>query len=91
MLWAINFDTPETLKKVKGKLKIKFPLLSDTDAKTINAYGVRNTEKDGTDKEGLAKPTIFIINQEGKVTDTFAYEGHSKRHSYKDIVKALKE
>ena len=90
VLWAINFDTPETLKTVKSDLNITFPLLSDAGSKIIDTYGVRNKEKDGTDQEGLAKPTIFILDKEGKITATFAYESVGKRHGSEDIIKALK-
>lgn len=89
-LLAVSYDSVATLAKVKKGLKISYPLLSDKGSKTINAYKVRNKELDGGSREGLAKPVIFIIGRDGKITSTLAFDGYRKRYGVKDIVKALK-
>lgn len=86
--WAISYDKPETLKKVKKKFKLTYPLLSDSGSETIDLYGIKNTKLDNTKKEGVAIPTIFIIEQDGKISTVFA-DSTLLRHGSKDIIKAL--
>lgn len=90
VLWAVNFDSVETLAQVKAKLKLKFPLLSDVGSKVINAYDVRNKDKDGSKQEGVAEPAIFVIERNGVVSSKLAYDGVRKRHDIEDILKVLK-
>jgi len=88
--WAVNFDTPETLVTVKKKLKLTYPLLSDSDSKIIELYGLRNSEMDKTKKAGVAVPTILLISQDGTIKTLFA-DSTRKRHGSADIVKAINE
>ena len=70
---------------------IKFPLLSDASAKVINAYGIRNKEKDGTAQEGLATPMTLIIDKDGVVKDKLAHKGVGRRHGVTEILAALEK
>lgn len=91
VLWGVNIDSVETLKEVRTQLDIKFPLLSDAGAQVINAYGIRNKEKDGTGQEGLAIPMTLIIDKDGVVKDKLAHEGVGRRHGVADILAALEK
>jgi ribosomal protein S16 len=61
-MYGISVDPPEKSKAVfvNGR-GIKFPLLSDKDKQTINAYGVFNP------LTGISKPATFILDKSGVV------------------------
>jgi thioredoxin-dependent peroxiredoxin len=64
-------DTPEQLAKFRDKYSLNFPLLSDTEHKTLEAYGVWQ-EKNlyGKKSMGIVR-TTYIIDPRGKVKTVF--------------------
>ncbi len=52
------------------RLKLPFPVLSDTDHKTIDAYGVFDAE------QKISKPAVFIVDKQGIVR--WSYIGKDK-------------
>ena len=73
-LYAISVDPPDVSKNFAekiasdGKGKVGFPLLSDPDHKTIDAYGLRDPAYKGQNVDGIPHPAVYIINKDGKVT-----------------------
>ena len=61
---GISKDEPSTHEKFKAKYKLNFTLLSDTEGKTIKAYGAWGKKMFG--REGILRKT-FLINPDGKV------------------------
>lgn len=66
---AISVDPPEKSRDFANKLKVPFPVLSDVDHKTIDAYGVLNPQRP------IAKPAVFIVDKKGIVR--WSYIGES--------------
>lgn len=62
-LIAISVDSVEQNRKLATDLKLTFPLLSDPELKTIDAYGVRH--RGGNNGRDIARPATFIIDREG--------------------------
>ena len=62
----ISYDPPDKVKRFAQRRKINVPLLSDTDSKTIDAYGMRALTGAG-DQLGSARHGTFIIDQSGVV------------------------
>jgi peroxiredoxin Q/BCP len=64
-------DSVEALAKFKVKYKLNFPLASDTEHHTLEAYGVWQ-EKNlyGKKSMGITRST-YIIDGNGKVTHVF--------------------
>jgi len=90
-LWAVSYDSIEIQGKNREELKVTYPLLSDEGSRVIDTYGIRNTEKDGTDKAGLAHPMTLIIDKKGIVRAKLAHDGHRERHGVADILAELKK
>ena len=73
-LYAISVDPSDVSKNFAekiasdGKGKVGFPLLSDPDHKTIDAYGLRDPAYKGQNVDGIPHPAVYIINKDGKVT-----------------------
>ena len=77
------------LKKFSDGAKITFPLLSDPESKTIDAYHIRNEAAKGR-AEGVPNPGTFIIDQEGVIRAKLFLEGYRERHTTEALVEAAK-
>ena len=68
---GMSADTPEKLAKFRDKFDLNFPLLSDTEHKTLEAYGVWQ-EKNlyGNVSMGIVR-TTYLIDPHGKVKAVF--------------------
>jgi peroxiredoxin Q/BCP len=88
-LIGISYDSPEALKKFSDRAKITFPLLSDPDSTTIDAYHIRNKAARGK-AEGVPEPGTFIVDEEGVIRAKLFLEGYRERHSTEELVKAAK-
>lgn len=58
---GLSADTPADGQKLVSEMKLTFPVLSDVYRNYIRQYGVLHPE------EGIARPSIFLLNKEGKV------------------------
>jgi peroxiredoxin Q/BCP len=64
---GISPDKPEKLKKFKDKYDLNFPLLSDPDHKTADAYGTWGKKSMyGKEYEGIIRSS-FLLDERGKV------------------------
>ena len=77
------------LKKFSDGAKITFPLLSDPESKTIDAYHIRNEAAKGR-AEGVPNPGTFVLDREGVIRAKLFLEGFRDRSSAEEIVKAAK-
>jgi thioredoxin-dependent peroxiredoxin len=69
----VSFDSGESHVKFISKYKLNFPLLTDSDGKIADAYGVRMNGR------SMAKRVSFLIGLDGKivhVTDSPDAEKH---------------
>ena len=81
---GISYDDVDILKKFSDKNKIGFPLLSDSDSKTIHKYGLHF-------KDGLPHPGTVLIDQSGVVRTKIFRNGYRDRHSVDELIAAAEE
>jgi peroxiredoxin len=86
---GISYDSPEVLKKFSDRSKITFPLLSDPESKTIDAYHIRNDAAKGK-AVGVPHPGTFILDREGVIRAKLFLEGFRDRHTTEALVEAAK-
>lgn len=86
-LVAISYDSSNILKRFASGNGITYPLLSDTDSKTIDDYGIRNKETPG----GIPHPGTIIVDTKGVIRAKLFLEGYKERHATEALVKALKD
>lgn len=68
---GISTDSPSSHKKFIEKYHLPFVLLSDTDKKVVNLYGVWGLKKFlGKEYMGILR-TSFLINPEGKIAKIY--------------------
>ena len=88
---AVSYDSVETLAKYGAENKIRFPLLSDADSKTIDAYGIRNKDvPEGSPRDGIPHPGTFLIGQDGVILAKLFYTVR-KRHSPGELIEAAEK
>jgi peroxiredoxin len=66
-LVGVSVDPPRNNARLVGKLQLPFPLLSDPEGELARSLGLWNAE------EGLAVPSIVVIDQSAKVR--YLYSG----------------
>jgi peroxiredoxin Q/BCP len=86
-LVGISYDSPAVLKSLSERAKITFPLLSDTESKTIDAYHIRNDTAKGK-AEGVPNPGTFILDGQGVIRAKLFLEGYRDRHTTDALIKA---
>jgi len=86
---GISYDPVETLKRFADRSGITFPLLSDVGSKTIDAYGIRNTNEPARD--GIAYHGTFIVDQNGVIRSKLFQVSYAERPAVDTLVRALKE
>jgi len=92
---AISVDTPAQSKEfaekigADGKGKVDYRVLSDPGHRVIDAYGIRDPDYNGQEFEGIARPTVYVINQEGRVTWMKVELNYKERPTNSDIRAAL--
>ena len=87
---AISYDNTDILKNFSQFSELTYPLYSDQEAATVNAYGVRNTDYEiGDDNYGLSLPGVIVVNQAGKVVKKYFFEGYRNRVKFNELLKEL--
>jgi len=84
---GISTDKPETQKKFDDKHNLGFPLLSDPDHKTAEAYGVWGEKKMyGKTFMGIIRSS-FLIDEKGKILN--AWYKISPKNTVPELMKVL--
>ena len=89
---ATTYDSVEQNAEFKSSEELTYPLLSDQDAKTVNALGIRNEQfEEGFGAYGVPHPGVILIDADGKIVLKRAEEKYSDRPSMDDLLEAVKE
>ena len=86
----ISYDAPEKVKRFAERRKLRVPVLSDADSKTIDAYAMRALTVAG-DQAGSAIHGTFIIDQSGIVRSKPYLTSFEGREAVDALINALKE
>lgn len=71
VVWGVSADSVESHKKFAEAYTLQFPLLSDTEKKAIDAYGVwQEKNMMGRKYMGIVRSS-FLINPEGKIAKVY--------------------
>ena len=90
-LYAVSVDAAEKTKGLMtkiakdGKGEVNFPLLSDPEHKTIDAYGLFDPAYVGQDFEGIPHPAIYILDKKRKIVWAKVESDYRKRPTNEDI------
>ncbi len=94
-LFAISIDPPEVskdfAKKIAsdGKGELTFPILSDPNARIIDAYGLRDPAYEAQKIYGIPHPAVYVIDKNGKVVWLKIESNYRERPTNQEIRGAL--
>lgn len=87
---SVSYDSPEKLAEFAKKDMIDYPLLSDTDSATIEAFGILNKDmEEGSRFYGIPHPAVYVVAPDGTVTHRFSEEGYKERPEVDEVAEAL--
>ncbi|TPH13398.1 peroxiredoxin family protein [Litorilituus lipolyticus] len=87
---ALSYDSTEILAQFSQEHQLPYPLLSDQNITTINAYKIRNKQyNQGDSNYGIPYPGIVIIDNQGKVVDKYFYQGYKQRVNFEMLAEKL--
>ena len=87
---AISYDSAEKLKRFSDRSKITFPLLSDPDSKTIEAYDIRNKQAP-QEWGGVSRHGTFIIDQQAVIRAKLFQVSYQERPAVEGLIRALNQ
>jgi peroxiredoxin len=87
---AISYDPVEKLRTFANRSKITFPLLSDADSKTIDAYDVRSPDAPA-EFSGISRHATFILDQSGVIRAKMFRLSYKEPSAVDALINALKE
>ena len=94
-IYAISIDPPEVSKEFAkkiasdGKGDLNFPILSDPNAKTIDAYGLRDPAYEAQKTYGIPHPAVYVIDKKGIVRWAKIESNYRERPSNREVRAAL--
>ncbi len=94
-LYAVSIDAQEESRQLAEKIaadkrgEIFFPLLSDSQQRTIDAYGLRDPAYAGQKIEGIPHPAVYVIDKTGRVAWAKIESDYKQRPTISEIRRAL--
>jgi len=86
-LAAISYDSVAILKQFSDRMRIGFPLLSDSDSAVINRYGILNaTVAKGSAQYGIPNPGTYVLDKRGVVTAKYFDDDFRVRDTAESIL-----
>jgi peroxiredoxin len=86
---GISYDPVDKLRGFARRSQITFPLLSDVDSKTIDAYDIRYKEAPA-ETSGYSHHATFIIDQKGVIRAKLFQLSYQERPAVDALINALK-
>ena len=93
--YAISRDLPAESHDLAGKIArdgrgaVSFSLLSDPRSEVIDRYGLRDPAYAGEKIDGVPRPSVFVLDQSGRVRWAKVESDYRERPSNADIAAAL--
>jgi peroxiredoxin len=86
---GISYDSTKALKKFADSQNITFPLLSDPDTKTIDAYRMR--DRASSEQPGFAGHASFVIDQTSVVRAKFESVLYQVQPGMRILLRGIRE
>ena len=93
--FAISRDTPEESRSLAKKIAsdgrgaIGFQLLSDPQSRVIDRFHLRDPEYEGDKLDGVPRPSVFVLDQQGRIRWSKIEADYRERPSNEEVAAAL--
>lgn len=90
-MFAISVDSPDLSKELATKIasdkrgELNFPILSDPDHRTIDAYGLHDPAYDTDKLAGIPRAAVYIIDKQGIIAWARVETNYRERPSNEQI------
>jgi peroxiredoxin len=81
---ALSADIPTQATITASELRLTYPILSDSARTYIREYGVLHPQ------EGIARPSLFILNREGLLAWNYVGQAASDRPAIETVLEELR-
>lgn len=94
-IFAISRDRPEESLDLQRKIEsdrrgpLGYSLLSDPQSRTIDRYGLRDPEYAKQKLDGVPRPSVFVLDQQGRVRWARVETDYRERPTVEEIAAAL--
>ena len=94
-VYAISPDPPQESRKLATKIAsdrrgpLGFPLLSDLKSKVIDRYGLRDPAYRQQQTDGVPRPAVYVLDQNGRVRWVKIESDYRERPSTEEVGAAL--
>lgn len=86
----MTYDDVEILKQFHSKEAFQYPLLSDQDARHVEALGIRNKTYDvGHNLYGIPHPGVIFVDQTGTIRAKYAVPGYRSRPPFEALLEHI--
>lgn len=91
-LVGVSYDSFKDLQKFDNKYHPGFTLLSDPNSVAIKKFGIFDgNQREGSFAYGIAKPTVYIVNNDQVITSILAEDSYKLRPQIKAIMTAIRK
>ncbi len=94
-IYAISRDRTEESRELAHKIEadkrgaVGYALLSDPQSLTIDHYGLRDPEYAKEKLNGVPRPAVFVLDQQGRVRWAKVETDYRERPSVEEVAAAL--
>ena len=88
-VFGVSVDPPFSQAEFHKQNKLNFPLLSDFNGNTIDAYGVTLENLAGIEGYNVAQRSVFVIDANGNVAWSWVSDSPLNEPDYDDVQSAL--
>lgn len=88
-VFGVSVDPPFSQAEFHKQNKLNFPLLSDFNGNTVNAYGVTLENLAGIEGYNVAQRSVFVIDASGNVAWSWVSDSPLNEPNYDDVQSAL--
>jgi alkyl hydroperoxide reductase subunit AhpC len=77
---GLTYDPPEAHRQFVERRNIGYPMLSDVDAVTVSALGIRNDDYEPDHSAyGIPHPGIYVLDRDLVIREKLFVEGYERR------------
>ncbi len=84
---VMTYEPPEVSRKFSTKHDIRYPILTDTEAKYVQSFGILNEKYEpGHRAWGIPHPGIFLVDSQGIIRGKFAEADYRDRPDMEYVI-----
>jgi peroxiredoxin len=88
---GISIDSPFAQKAFADQNKLNFTMLSDFNRNAVKAFGIEDPNFAGGQLPGVAKRSVFVLDEGGKVSYRWVSDNAGVEPNYDEVSEAVKK